>query len=181
MWLKIDAEYMKVRQDYGLTGSAYTGTTVPIVRRGDLGSPVVAHKALAVASFGLYTDLAGFAAGLDVQSSSVSRLGRDVVSYSVSGAIAIPVRDTMVVLNKAGVAAMTLAAPNADQDGVELFITSTTAQAHTVTATSLINDGASGAPHTTITFTTGYKGQGILLVALQGLWQVKSNTATTIT
>ena len=180
MFLKIDDEYMLVRQDYGVAGSNFTSTFVPLVRRGDRSSIQVAHNALAIVTFGLITDLASYAPGTLTQDSN-DRLGTDVVTYSVSGAIAIPTRDTLVILDKAGVAAMTLAAPGKDQDGLKLTITSTTAQAHTITATSLIADGASGSPHTTITFTTGYKGQGCTLQAVQGLWQLISNVATTIT
>lgn len=179
MFLKIDDEYMLARQDYGIAGSAFTSTVVPVVRRGDRSSVQSAHSALAVVTFGLITDLANYAPGTLTQDSN-DRLGTDIVTYSVSGAIAIPVRDTIVVLDKAGVAVMTLAAPGKDQDGLKLTITSTTAQAHTITATSLIADGASGSPHTTVTFTTGYKGQGLTLQALQGLWQLVANVATTI-
>ena len=175
MALKIDDEYMMVHPDQ-------TAATNPchVYRRGDRGSVVVAHNALAVCWFGLPSDLAALGPGTTIQDARTP-LGWQLASYSVSGAIAVPTVDTIVVLNKAGVAAMTLAAPGKDQDGLQLLITSTTAQAHTITATSLIADGASGSPHTTITFTTGYKGQGCTLTALQGLWQLTSNVATTIT
>lgn len=180
MFLKIDDEFMLVRNDYNIAGSAFTSTFVPVVRRGDRGSIQSAHNALALVVFGLTTDLAAYPPGALIQDTQ-SPLGPDIVTYSVTGAIAIPTRDTIIVLDKAGVAAMTLAAPGKDQDGLRLIITTTTAQAHTITATSLIADGATGSPHTTITFTTGYKGQGIQLMALAGLWQVIANTATTIT
>ncbi len=161
-FLKIDSEYMVVDRSY------VSGTAVPVFRRGDQGSAQVAHNALAVCSNGLFSDLSPLAAGQDAPEPGFNR---PIVTYSVSGAIAIPTVDTVVVLDKAGVAAMTLGAPTADLDGMILTITSTTANAHTVTATSLINDGLTGVPHTTVTF-AAFAGATITLMALAGLWQV---------
>lgn len=172
-WIKFDGEYAVIDRSY------VSGTAIPIFRRGDQGTQVVAHNALAATATGLFSDLAVVSAGNDVQFPPPSE--RNLAFYSVSGAIAIPQSDTIVVLNKAGVAAMTLAAPAKDQDGLTLLITSTTDQAHTVTATSLINDGVTGAPHSTITFTTGFRGQGVTLMALQGLWQLMANIACAVT
>lgn len=171
-FLKIDSEYMVVDRSY------VSGTAVPVFKRGDQGSAVVAHNALAICSNGLFSDLSALAAGFDAPEPG---LNRPIATYSVDGAITVPTVDTVVVLDKATAAAMTLAAPTADLDGMILTITSTTAVVHVITATSLIADGTSGSPHTTITFTTGYKGQGCQLMALAGLWQLISNTATTIT
>lgn len=179
MFVKIDDEYSLVRPDYGITGSPFTSTFVPIYRRGDRGSSVGAHNALAVVAFGLLTDLSASPPGSLIQDTS-SPLGMDTTTYSVNGAIAVPTRDTLVILDKAtALSATTLAAPGKDQDGLLLVITSTTAAAHVITATSLINDGATGAPHTTLTF-AAFKGAGITLKALQGLWQVISNNAVTV-
>lgn len=96
---------------------------------------------------------------------------------TASGAIAI--QNGTVYITKAGVAAMTLAAPTAAQDGTRIFVTSTTAYAHTITATSLLNNGASGAPYTTVTF-AAYPGAGIQLEAVGLLWNVVSNVACTL-
>lgn len=169
-FLRIDNEFMIIDRSY------VSGTRVPVYRRGDQGSRVVAHQALAPCISGLFSDQAALGT---YAFTPVPLSNPDIVTYSVTGAIAVPVRDTMVVLDKAGVAVMTLAAPAADQDGMILYVTSTTAQAHTITATSLLADGASGSPHTTATF-AAYKGAGLVLVALQGLWQVRSNVGITI-
>jgi hypothetical protein len=177
MFIKIDDEFMRVTPAYGT--APYTGTSVPVYWRGSMGSQQVAHNALAVVTFGLMTDLASLALGQLTQDSS-SPLGMDIATYSVNGAIAVPTRDTLIVLDKAtALASTTLAAPGKDQDGLTLVITSTTAAAHVITATSLINDGATGAPHTTLTF-AAFKGAGITLKALQGLWQVITSTAVTV-
>lgn len=171
-FLKIDDEYMVIDRSYA------SGTAIPVFKRGDQGTFVSSHNALAVVATGLFSDQVALAPSNVTPWPGQGEAA--IETYSVSGAIAIPTQDTFIVIDKAGVAAMTLAAPGKDQDGLKLTITSTTAQAHVITATSLIADGASGSPHTTITFTTGYKGQGVTLMALQGLWQLISNVATTI-
>lgn len=162
--VKIDDEWMLVDRSY------VSGTSIPVFRRGDRASVVSAHNALAVVVTGLTSEVATVAAGTLNPHPASSSIGVDLTTYSVNGAIAIPLRDTMVVIDKATAAAMTLAAPGKDQDGMTMFITSTTNAAHVITATSLVNDGATGAPHTTVTF-PAFKGAGIYLVALQGLWQ----------
>lgn len=173
-WVKIDSEFMIIAPSY------VSGTSVPVYRRGDQGTAVVAHNALAPVTTGLFSDLTALAPGA-MAPTPIPDSPDTIVEYSVSGAIAIPATArTTVVLSKAGVAAMTLGAPGKDQDGNVLFITSNTAQAHTVTATSLLNDGASGAPHTTATF-AAQKGAGMTLEAYQGLWQVKGLVNVTIT
>ncbi len=104
----------------------------------------------------------------------------DTVTYSVNGAIAIPTRNTTVQLDKVGVAAMTLAAPGLDQDGLEMHIVGLLARANTVTAPSAIfDDGLSGSPHTVWTATTGFTGQGFMIKASQGHWIVTSNNGGT--
>lgn len=170
-YVKIDNEYMVIAPSY------VSGTNIPVYRRGDQGSAQVAHNALAICTTGLFSDLPALAPMQDAAASGFMPFpsGFSTVQYySVSGAITVPTANTMVVLNKAGVAAMTLAAPIAGTDGVLLYVTSATAQAHTVAATSLIGDGTSGSPHTTATFTTGYIGQGMLLVVANGIYNVIS-------
>lgn len=84
------------------------------------------------------------------------------------GAITIPCG--LVVLNKAGVVAATLAAPQAD--GMVLFIVSETAQAHTVDlATSGVNGGAADVG----TF-GGAIGDGVVLISHGDHWYSVANT-----
>lgn len=85
----------------------------------------------------------------------------------VDGAIAT--KDGKVVITKAGVCVLTLAAPSAGaDDGKRLLITSTTANAHTVTQTSPgFNNG--GAASDVATF-TGAIGNGMEVVAYNGIW-----------
>ena len=79
--------------------------------------------------------------------------------------------------------AITAVAPRAGlDDGMTMAIYSDTAYAHTVTFSSnCIADGSNGGPHHVITFTTGYRGQGVTLRAFNGTWQLISNTGCAIT
>lgn len=171
-FLRIDNEWMLISRDY------VSGTAIPVVRRGDQGSRQVPHNALANAVTGLASDVADLGTYAE---DPIPYWRPNVQVYSVSGAIDVPKRDTQVYISKAGVAVMTLAAPGKDQDGIRMSIFSTTAQVHTITATSLFADGTSGSPHTTATFTTGFIGQGLVLLAFQGIWYVESQAHVAFT
>jgi hypothetical protein len=124
-FLKIDNEMMQV--------VSVSGTNISVRNRGDQGSAAAAHNILAVCTSGLLSDLASNPYS---QAPNVDAQLKNIVTYSVSGAISIPNQDSIIVLDKAGVAAMTLAAPAADQDGLRVTILSATAYAHTVTYTA---------------------------------------------
>lgn len=101
-----------------------------------------------------------------------------VVLAAASGAIAIA--SSVVVITKTGsLAAMTLAAPTAAQNGTQLIVTSTTAFAHTITATTLIDDGVTGGSKTTATF-AAFAGASITLLAYEDKWLVLSKNVVTI-
>lgn len=169
-FVKIDGEYMTIDRSY------VSGTNIPVFRRGDNGSAQVAHAALAITTTGLWSDLAANPSANITPTAQIRNV--DHVTYSVNGAITVPVKDTTVVLNKAGVAAMTLGAPAKDQDGLTLEIVSNSANAHTVTATGLLNTGTA-----TVNLATfaAFKGASVRLKAIQGLWAVLANTAVTLT
>lgn len=84
---------------------------------------------------------------------------------------ALPAAGGYYVITKAGVLADTLAAPTAAQNGQVLVVTSRTANAHTITATGLINNGTTGGPHNLATF-AAFAGASITLVADNLLWNV---------
>lgn len=100
------------------------------------------------------------------------------LSLSADGAITIAT--SLLKITKAGVAALTLAAPTAAQEGTRLDIISNTANAHTITATSLIDDGVTGGSKTTATF-AAFAGAAISLVAINLKWSVLAKNAVTIT
>lgn len=124
-FIRVDNEYMMV--------VSMTGTSISVRSRGDLGSAAVAHNILAPATTGLLSDLPNFPMG---QAAQVDPNAQTIVTASVDGALDIPVQNTLVLVQKAGVCAMTLAAPTAAQDGLEVTILSATANAHTVTYTA---------------------------------------------
>lgn len=81
------------------------------------------------------------------------------------------------IVTKAGVDAMTLAAPTATtDDGIVITITSATANAHTLTATGLLQTGTANV--NTATF-AAQKGAGLSLMAYQAKWQVTSAVGIT--
>lgn len=169
----------KLDREYGLVNPSYvSGTNIPVYRRGDLGSAQVAHNALSIFVVGTGADWAAQASPTanDVPWPAVNL--RDQVTYSVSGAIAVPPKDTTIVIDKATAAVMTLAAPGKDMDGLTLVITSVTAAAHTLTATGLLSTGTA-----TVNLATfaAFKGASLTLMAMQGLWNVLANTAVVLT
>lgn len=124
-FLRVDSEYMQV--------VSVSGTNVSVRSRGDFGSAAAAHNSLAPATTGLTSDLPDFPVG---QSAQLDSDGQIMVTASVDGALSIPSQNTLVLVQKAGVCAMTLAAPSLAMDGLEVTILSATANAHTVTYTA---------------------------------------------
>lgn len=106
----------------------------------------------------------------------LDRVGMQIIS--ASGAVAARSPGTFVV-TKAGVAALTLAAPTATaDDGMEIIITSGTAQAHTLTATGLLNTGSASVNLATF---AAFAGAGVTLMAYQGKWNVLASVGVTFT
>lgn len=97
-------------------------------------------------------------------------------AVAASGAIN-PHNPGTYVVTKAGVAALTLAAPTATtDDGVVITITSNTANAHTLTATGLFQTGTASVNLATF---AAQAGAGLTLIAYQGKWNVLGATAIT--
>lgn len=98
-------------------------------------------------------------------------------AYAVDGAIAANLSHTGA-LTKAGVGAYTLAAPA--RAGIALRLINRTANAHVVTATTLVDDGVTGGPKTTLTF-GAFAGACIDLESYGGLWNVIGKNVVVIT
>ncbi len=82
------------------------------------------------------------------------------------------------IVKTAGVNVMTLGAPTVGtDDNLSIAIYSDTANAHTLTATSLLANGT--ALKTTATF-AAFRGAGIFLRAFNGVWQQIGNTAVVL-
>lgn len=154
--LVVDGESMRVT-DISLA------PTVQVVR-GTGGTAAVAHSALAPAVFGSTIDFVTQNVGAPGAGNSSSA----VASYSVNGAITVPVVDTTVYFTKAGVASMTPADPSADQQNTVVF-EALTAQANTVTNTTGFNSGGTASDVATF---GGAIGDGFAIKAQSGKWNV---------
>lgn len=157
--IKIDDEYMVI--------ASLSGTVATVYKRGDQGTAVVAHGVLApvVTTTSAY-DWPKMPAATG---NLVPPFSPTVTTYGASGAIAIPDKDGIAILDKAGVGVMTLADPTTAQDGRRLTIISATAQAHTVTNTTGFNN--SGTAGDVATF-GGAVGDNFEVMAVQGKWDV---------
>lgn len=174
--VRIDGEWM-------LADGQPVAGTITLKRRGDQGTTAVDHDILArVEVSNTPSDwLANPAGSVTPQPSAQNfqqTIGEDLTFTSAQ--VAAITKSTDFLIYKATAAAITLVAPSTLQNGVRLTFSSATAAAHVITATSLLEDGASGAPHTTATF-AAYIGAGLTLMANNGVWNVISNTGVTIT
>lgn len=95
---------------------------------------------------------------------------------STDGAIAIK---GLAVLTKTSAGAYTLAAPAVGSDGTVLIITTGTAFAHVITATSLINDGVTGGAKSTMTC-AAFVGASIHLIAYNQKYYVVAKNLVTV-
>jgi len=92
---------------------------------------------------------------------------------NVAASGAIHSTSGVVAITKATAAALTLASPPKNNDGAILYIVSTTAAAHTVTITAGFNGVGAGGDVGTF---TGNIGDGICLIAYNGIWYVMPGT-----
>lgn len=101
-----------------------------------------------------------------------------IVAVTADGAITIPTVNTTYFITKAGVAAMTIAAPTATtHDGIRLTFISTGANAHTLDmASSGINGGSAD-----IGTWGGAAGDGVTIVAYQAHWYQVPGSNTNVT
>lgn len=160
---------IKIENEFARIVSTTTSGFLTLRARGDQGTAAVAHNKLVnVEICATAADFQTPAAGTVPILPPIPQL----VSYSTSGAIAVPTVDTNIVLTSTSAAqAMTLVAPSAASDGVKLYITSQSSMAHTVTATSLIQGYSSG--QSTATFNTVI-GQGLVLMVDNANYNVLS-------
>jgi hypothetical protein len=106
--------------------------------------------------------------------------GPIIVLTGTADAINPHVTGNYIVNNSTGADAMTLGAPTAGvDDNLSISIYSNTAEAHTLTATGLLQTGQSGKTGV-ITF-AAYAGSGVQLRAYQGKWQVLGGQSLTYT
>ncbi len=132
---------------------------------------------LAAGQSGVWVDYAP-KSGLDYPSPT------PLVTLAANGALAIA-SGNYELITKAGVIALTLAAPTAGiDDGKVITISANNgAYADTLTATALLQTGGGSSPYTTATFgaTTAFNGATLTLKALGGFWFVVSSTGVAFT
>jgi hypothetical protein len=169
--IRIDDEWMQIVQSYS------SGTTIGVLR-GRNGSAVVAHVASANVTVGTASDFDSAPQNGAYGSSIVPPArARRVVSYSATGAIALPNagEDVVAVLNGTSTLAMTVAAPAKDADGSILYIMGNGKSASTVTFAGGIGAGSSSYDVATLQ----NAGQvGISVMAVNGAWVLLNGPIT---
>ena len=171
--------FIRVRRE-GLFSFAQTGTTIT---QAYINQPVFfADDQTVTLTPGLIW--AGTIADVDESGNVWVDIGNAVLStqqpwVALSGAAdAIsPNVSANYIVTKAGVDAMTLAAPTAGtDDGKTIVVSSGTANAHTLTATGLLQTGAAAVNLATF---AAHPGAGVTLRAYNALWQVLSSVGIT--
>lgn len=166
--VKIDNEEMRAI-------SQPVAGTIKIAMRGDNGTAAAAHdnlaKVIVTAAPGDFPNPSpgnqvDMPPGLPIQQT----IGESITFTSAQVA-AWGNQPRVFAITKDGVAAIVLPAPSKAQDGLTTVWTSLTAQAHTLTATGLLADGATGSPEDLATWDP-YIGATITLQAQNGLWNV---------
>lgn len=103
--------------------------------------------------------------------------GIAITAITATGAITPGTRATYVITKSSAAAVMTLAAPTATtDDGKILWIVSSTAQAHTITATGLFGTGAAA---TDVATFANKAGAGLIIMAHNAKWLVLSSNGIT--
>ncbi len=164
---RVDGEWMVQK-------AVASGLTIPVSRRGINGSTVKAHNILAPVANGTYAEML---TSQPAQVLNPAPFKPEIVSYGVSGAITVPVYDTLIVLDKATAGVMTIESPSIFADGTQVTIMSVTAAAHTVDYTPGFNDNTTSSNLATFTATAG---NSFTIIALKGLWRVKCAYGVTI-
>lgn len=165
--IRIDSEWM-------VQSGAANGTVIPVIRGGKNGSTQQAHPILSPVMTCLASDTLTAAPAAVLNPASFSK---QQVSYGASGAITPPVVDTIIWLNKATAAAMTLVGPSGAADGTEVTIYSTTAAAHTVTYTAGFYGDTTSSDVATF---AAKAGASMTIIASKGTWGVKALGNVTI-
>jgi hypothetical protein len=163
-------QLMLVDSEYMLVTLIPVAGTAKVAMRGYNGSIAAAHDILAP----VVTSATASDFGAIAQGEVVNRPPDvwDQVTLGQDGALAVPSKNTNVLITKATACLFTLAAPSKDQDGLKVNITSAVSAAHVLTATTLLDNGLSGSPWTTATWGALSIGGTLQLMAMNGVWAV---------
>ncbi len=156
---------------------------IKIAQRGYDGTFAASHDVLAKVEVGLPSDFAAPAPGNDVGLPAYlpnqQTLGESI-TWTAAQVAAWGNQPQNFAMTKGSALAIGLPAPSKAQDGLTLVFTNLTAFAHVITATTLISDGVTGGPKTTVTF-AAFVGSSLTLQAENGLWNVIAAVAAPIT
>lgn len=174
-WLLIDQEWMLVEN--------VVGTVVSVVR-GYNSSVAQAHVSGALVIAGAPTDFpepqANFSGGTLTTSKdypfSLGSLNLNGINLSGSADAIDPNLPANYVIKTAGVDAMTIATPTIAQEGNYFYISSDTANAHTLTAASACFSNGTAA--TTVVTFKAFKGSNIVFVVRNLTYHVISSNVT---
>jgi hypothetical protein len=162
-WMQVDGEFM-IPVDI-------SGTTIKVRSRGKFGGTAKPHNALAPVSFGTAEDLNVPA---PAETAQRDESDQDIQSYSVNGAVnlgLIKSPHTDILMTKAGVLALTLAAPTAAMDGYTISFIARTANANTVTYSAGFAGTAGSSDVATF---GGAIGDTLTIKAINGTWAIIS-------
>jgi hypothetical protein len=172
-YLFIDQEYMIVL--------AISGTTVQVAR-GVLGTAAQAHVINAQVLSGLPADFTQFTEFVNASltgSESTGRLSWPATFLSGATDAVSAVNPGFYVVKTAGVNAMTIATPTAAAEGNLIYISSDTANAHTLTAaTACFSNGTAA---TTVVVFKAFKGSNLWLRVCNLTYHVISSNVTSFT
>lgn len=174
-WLLIDQEFMLVE--------SVVGTVVSVVR-GTNSSVAQAHASGAVVAAGAPTDFLqvqeNFSGGQLYTSKdypfNLGSLNLPAIQLTGSADAINPSLPANYVIKTAGVDAMTIATPTVAQEGNYFYISSDTANAHTLTAASACFSNGTAAT-TVITF-KAFKGSNVVFVVRNLTYHVISSNVT---
>lgn len=142
-----------------LVADASLSPTLKVVRGYD-GTKACAHNTLAPVVYGLTSDFTQ-------EASTNGQAAANELSLSVNSTdVTLPVVDSTIYLTKAGVLAITINGPRADQDNTIRFV-SLTANAHTITYTPGFYANTTSSDVATFPATAGAV---FTIVARNGLW-----------
>ena len=159
---------VKFDDEWAVVTEIISPSTIRVRSRGDRATTVKAHALGGLVIFCHASDIPDRAPLIYNQAS----VGAD-------GAIAVPTRDAVAVLNKGSVGAYTMGAPSQAVDDVELTLVGGSAFAHVVTFTPAFFDATSGT--NTLATSPAIVGASLTLKALNGAWHVKSNSGWVLT
>lgn len=171
---------IRIDQEFMLVTTVNTTTLIVNVVRGFNGTSSVAHVNGALVLSGIPSDFAGAPNEIFQSAVTTQQTEGNLIwpAVNLSGSTdAIPVTSGgFYVVKTAGVDAMTIATPTVSMEGFMFYISSDTANAHTLTAASACFSNGTAA--TTVVTFKAFKGSNILFRVCNLTYHVISSNVT---